>query len=215
MEVYLSEEERVEALKRWWKENGQSVVTGVLMGALIVVGWNIWQQRQLQQAYQASGLYQQMLEAMDAKKNDSAGQLAERIVEKHPATSYALYARLFAAKLKVDAGDLVGARKFLDDALAQTKDQALKHIVRIRLGRVLLAQGEYESGLVMIKDGLQQQPGEYQALYQELRGDLLLALQRKDEAREAYQQARNLGNQSRLLEMKLDDLSVVASAKKT
>ena len=38
MDVYTSEDEQVEALKKWWKENGKSVIGGVIIGAGLLFG---------------------------------------------------------------------------------------------------------------------------------------------------------------------------------
>ena len=38
MSSYLSEEEQVEALKKWWKDNGTSVIAGVVLGFGIIFG---------------------------------------------------------------------------------------------------------------------------------------------------------------------------------
>ena len=60
MEIYETEEEQVAALKDWWKENGTSVITGVIAAVLIVAGWNFWQSHQKDKMSQASTVYQQL-----------------------------------------------------------------------------------------------------------------------------------------------------------
>ena len=54
MEIYETEEAQVEALKRWWKENGQSTIIGLVLGITIILGWNFWQEHKKNQAEQAS-----------------------------------------------------------------------------------------------------------------------------------------------------------------
>ena len=61
MDAYRTEEEQVEAIKRWWSENGKGVIAAVVIGVLGSVGWQSWQDRQVSQAEAASGIYQELL----------------------------------------------------------------------------------------------------------------------------------------------------------
>lgn len=211
METYLSEEERVEALQRWWKENKQSLFGGVLLGAAVIAGWNMWQGNRRATAEQASIVYQQMVKATEAKQTDAAAKLGERIIEQYGATAYAEYARLFLAKLKADAGDLAGAKKMLEEELAKSGDDNLKAVARLRLGRVMLAMGEVEPALKLLEPFTAAKLGKLAGLYEELRGDLYAAAKRPAEARNAYEKAKELGEASPLLELKLNDLPAAAS----
>ncbi|MBM4200610.1 MAG: tetratricopeptide repeat protein [Gammaproteobacteria bacterium] len=211
MEDYLTEEERVEALKRWWKENARSVLFGVGFGALIVAGWNVWQSRQQQTAEQASAMFQQLLKADDDKQPDAALKLSERLIEQFPSTSYALYGRLFGAKYKAERGDLAGARDLLLTILANSKDDNVRALARLRAGQVMAALNQEEDALKLIEAPDAKVPSTYQALYAELKGDLLLALTRTEEARTAYLQAKQLGQPSPVLELKLQDLAAPKS----
>lgn len=44
MNMQLTEEEQVEALKKWWKENGTAVIVGVVIGISAVVGFWKWRE---------------------------------------------------------------------------------------------------------------------------------------------------------------------------
>lgn len=207
MEDYLTEEERVEAVKRWWKENARSVLFGIGFGALLVAGWNFWQTKQSQTAEQASRAFQQLLKADEDKHADAALKLSERLMDQFPSTTYGVYGQLFAAKYKAERGDLAGAKALLLGILANSKDDNLRHLVRLRAGQVMLSLHEEEDALKMIEAPDAKVGGAYEGLYAELRGDLLLALTRADEARTAYERAKQLGQASPLLELKLQDLA--------
>ena len=68
MEIYDTEEEQLDAVKRWWKENGQSTIIGLVFGIAIILGWNYWQDHKKVQAEQASALYSQLIQAIGAEK---------------------------------------------------------------------------------------------------------------------------------------------------
>ncbi|WP_045225312.1 YfgM family protein [Methyloterricola oryzae] len=207
MEIYLSEEERVEALKKWWKENAKAVMVGVALGLAIIAGWNAWKGSQRVKAEEASSLYQQLLKAVEAKQTEPATKLSERLIEQFQGTPYATYGTLFLARLKVQGGDLAGAKKALQDLSASVKDDSLKHLARVRLVRVMRAMGESEGALQLIAPLSRDKMGEFESLYEELKGDLYADLHRPDDARLAYEKARQLGESSPMLEVKINDLA--------
>ena len=212
MEIYETEEEQVAALKDWWKGNGSSVITGVVTAIIIVLGWNFWQSYQQDKMLQASALYEQIIKAEKASQFESVDKMANRLDSNYNSTAYATYALLFAAKAKVEQQDLVGAKEQLQLAVMSSDDSELTHVARTRLIRVLLALQEYEQGLEIIADVDQSSLGGFEAIYEELKGDLYVAMGRVGEARTAYQAALSAGQSSPLLQFKLDDLTSSDSA---
>jgi predicted negative regulator of RcsB-dependent stress response len=209
VEFYESEDQRVEALKKWWKDNSSSVVMGLAVGLAVLSGWNLWQNHQKQKSEEASGLYQQLLKAVDAKQADPAIKLAERIIDQHQGTAYATYATLFEARLKVDAGDMAGAKKVLGDLLASSKDDNIKHLARLRLAQVLLALNEIDPALRLLEPLKSRDMGKYESRYEALKGDLYAAQQRTSEAQAAYERAKETGEAAPILDMKINNLAVV------
>ncbi|WP_404358127.1 tetratricopeptide repeat protein [Methylotuvimicrobium sp. KM1] len=204
MAIYETEEEQVEALKRWWKENGRSTITGVIVGIVIIVGWNIWQDYKQNQALQASALYAQLLNAQNEGNLESAEKIAERIQDQFGGTAYNDYAGLFDAKIKVQQGDLAAAQQSLE-AVAKKGSDEIAQVARLGLIRIFLAKGEYEQGLQMIAEA--KYSDGFSGAYEELKGDLYVALDRLGEARTAYQAALRSGHKSPLLQFKLDDIT--------
>ena len=206
MEIYETEEEQLEAFKRWWKENGQSTIIGLVLGIAIILGWNFWQDHKKTQAQQASALYSQLVQAIEADKKDSAEKLAERIKENYPKTEYAAYSALLMAKVKVQQGDVAKAQAILKD-IAAGSNKELSNIAKIRQVRLMLASGEYEQGLKLINDVDPATSSSFSGNYDELVGDLYVALDRLDQARSSYQKALENGYKSPLLQLKIDDLT--------
>lgn len=206
MEIYDTEEEQVEALKRWWKENGTSTIVGLVVGIAIILGWNYWRDHKKEQAAQASVIYDQLLKAVDDNQKDSIDKLAGRIQEQFGATEYAAYSGLVQAKLKADQGDFAAAKEILKNVAAKSNKE-LSNIAKIRLVRLMLATGEYEQGLQLINDVDAEAGSSFSGNYDELVGDLYVALDRLDEARTSYQNALRNGHQSPLLQFKIDDLT--------
>lgn len=211
MAIYDTEEEQLEALKSWWKENGQSSIIGVLLGIALIVGWNYWRDYKRDQAEQASSLYIQLMKALDENKKESANKIAERVQEQFTNNEYAHYSGFMQAKLKVEQGDLAGAKELLKKIAAQS-DKELSNIAKLRLVRLMMAAGEFEQGLQLISEIDPATETSFSGSYDELTGDLLVALDRIDEARTSYEKALRSGHQSPLLKLKTDDLTAPEKA---
>jgi predicted negative regulator of RcsB-dependent stress response len=206
VEIYDTEEEQVEALKRWWKANGQSTIAGLIVGIALILGWNYWQGYKKERALQASALYDQLMKTLNEDNKDSAEKMAERLQEQFQATPYASYAGLFQAKIKVQQGDIAAAKQVLEK-IARDSNNELSNVAKLRLVRLMLAAGEYEQGLKLIAEVDPSSASSFSGNYDELVGDLYVALDRLDEARTSYQKALRDGYQSPFLQAKIDDLT--------
>lgn len=206
VEVYESEEAQVEALKAWWKENGTAVIVGAVLGFSILGGWNFWQAQQHQQAEQASTLYSELLNEVQTNQVEAAKNTSQSLINAHDDLAYADYARLIQSKLEIDAGDFVVAKELLTTQM-QDSDLELQNVARIRLVRLMLANSEYEQGLQLISEVNLANSGSFDAIYDELTGDLYVALDRLGEARTAYEKVLRSGQASPLLQFKLDDIT--------
>lgn len=190
MEQYRTEEEQVEALRRWWQENGRSTVVAVIIGVSAVFGWQTWQGNELRKQEDASDLYQALLRvgADDVSAPSQDGiDLAEQLKHDFGGSTYAQFAALHLAKVAVRAGDLAEAQMQLRWVLGKaSKGSDVARIAQLRLARVLASSGDSEQALVILADA---GPGSYGASYAIAQGDIFLAAGRKDEARDAYSRA--------------------------
>jgi len=207
MEIYDTEEEQVAAIKRWWKENGMSTIAGVVVGAVLIVGFDFWQSNAKEQAGQASALYDQLQISMSKENTDSVVAISKKITEEHGSSAYASYADLLLAKTKVQQNDLDAAKSILEKLMISASSNELKNIARLRFIKLLYATGENEKGLKLIAEADQVTAKGFSASYDELKGDLYVALDRLGEARTAYQSALRAGAKSPLLQFKLDDIT--------
>lgn len=188
MSVHASEKEQVEALRSWWKENGRSVVTGVLLGVAALVGGKAWFNYQDSQSVNASNIYSQMMAAASTDgQEDQAQAAADELISNYSRSGYAPLAALLLARQAVDAGELAVARAQLQWALDHARSAEVAHIARTRLVRVLIAEQQYtdaEQVLAAVGDS-----GSFAYLYSELRGDLAQAQGRPAAAAAAYREA--------------------------
>jgi predicted negative regulator of RcsB-dependent stress response len=203
--VYDSDDEQVEALKKWWNENGRSIVVGAVLGLGAVFGWQAWTQHQEQVASQASLRYEKMSQAIQAGNVESVLKQGEKIITEWPESSYAVFASLDMAKIQLGQGDSTAAKKQYEWVLANSGDASLKQMARLRLARILLSENSIDKAeAVAAKADKDSYNGEFAAL----RGDIARAKQDYAAARNAYLEALNgdVGNR-RMIQMKLDDLA--------
>lgn len=209
MEVYETEEQQLEALKRWWKANGLSTIIGVIVGVILIVGWNLWQDYQQDRMNSASLLYEQLVSAVAQENHESVEKISQQLRENFASTAYASFAGLLLAKSKVQQGDMDGAKVILQQIMSDGYSSEIKNVARIRVIRLMLATADYEAGLQLIAEADVSESQGFQAIYDELKGDLYMALDRLGEARTAYQSAMRSGQSSPLVPFKLDDISAV------
>ena len=207
MEIYDTEEEQVAAIKRWWKQNGTSTIAGVVIGIAIIFGWNYYKENAKDKANQTSALYDQLQISLSKGNNESVQKIAEKISNDHGSTAYASYAALLLAKTKVQQNDLEAAKSILEQQMNSAGSNEIRSLARIRLVKLLKATGEYEKGLQLIAEVDPVTTKGFSASYDELTGDLYVALDRLGEARTAYQTALREGADSALLQFKLDDIT--------
>ncbi|HWP94502.1 MAG TPA: tetratricopeptide repeat protein [Gammaproteobacteria bacterium] len=213
MDAYHAEQEQIEALKRWWKENATFVITGLVIGALAVFGWRAWQAHEIERAAAASLTYERLWDAVERGDREQAEALGRTLREDYAATPYAVHGALALAGTAVTAGDLDRALAELEWALDHVDDPALAPLIRLRHARVLLARNEPQAALDTLAAG--GDAGRFAPLHDEVRGDAWLALGKVAEARAAYQRALEAlasdasaipDADAGLIRMKLEDL---------
>ncbi|MDX9873662.1 MAG: tetratricopeptide repeat protein [Spongiibacteraceae bacterium] len=222
MDVYRTEEEQLEAVKRWLRTNGVGLVVAIGLALALTFGWRYWNERQEMLRDQGGARYEALLQAVeqarqsgDSDARTTAQTLAMQMKNDFKGNAYGTVGALFAAALAVDAGDLDAAAGELRWILEQRSDPVLAALARYRLARVVLAQGEPGEALEILGTG---DPQGYAAVYEQLRGDILLAQGNRDGARAAYEKARTLYQETEalpgdpLLELKLHDLGAGRSA---
>ena len=208
MDIHRTEEEQVEAIKTWWKENGTSVIVGVVLGIAVIFGVRYWFDYQKAQTQQASALYTQILSSLVNNK-EKAESLASDMAANYSSTPYASLTALNLAKIKVDGKDYVGAQAYLQWILDNSTDQGFQHVARIRLARLLLETNKLDDAEKLLKGIVAMG---FSSEYAELRGDIFRLQGSQIQALENYRLAQGDSQPSsqrhQLLQMKIDDLTV-------
>lgn len=221
MSVHLTEEEQVEALKRWWKENGKFILIAVVVSVSAYFLWTGWKDKQHAQAEAASARYDSLVKLVKVEPGKTLSDadrttaefIANELKEKNDKSIYGVGAAFFLAKLAVDAGNLDKAVTELQWVLAAKPDVATTQLAHVRLARVYIAKQAYTEALAQIAD----EPSRaFAGEYSEVRGDILKAQGNKEAALTAYEKALadtdpQAQERVSILQMKADELKSPAA----
>jgi predicted negative regulator of RcsB-dependent stress response len=208
-----TEDEQLAALKRWWSDNGNSLLIGIGAALAIVFGWKAYQNSVIQEKTAASMKYQELVTVatrndFDSEEGETVSFLADQLKEEFEGSEYSLYAALFLAKEFVEDKNFEGASEQLNWVLANTEDSRLKHIVNARLARVLSAQDKHTDALALLTPTEES----FKASYLEISGDIKQRQGDTEGAIEAYKSAFALVKATPqaqpLLAVKLSDLGI-------
>ena len=216
MASYESDEEQIEALKRWWKENGGSLLTGTVIVLVVLFGSRQWEGAQLAKAEEASDLYENLIPLVaDFQTNglDDSGIATlevfyNQLRNDHTDTIYTRYGAMLMASVYVAQENYDQASAELNWILdnpelgfLQKAEEELFLSARLRLARVMLAQGQAQQALDLI---IAVEPLELGASYAEVQGDAYLQLGQIEQARSAYERAIAAGQgNNNFIELKL------------
>lgn len=212
MDVYTTEDEQIAAMKKWWNENWMSLLGGVLIGSAVLIGGKYWLDSKGHHAEMASYEFETLVQALNANKSEQAAEKAALLLGEYVDTPYAGLASLAMAKIKTESDDLVAAKSHLRWAMDNATQDEVKHIAKIRMARVLLAEAKYDDALAMLNEI---KSGPQKAGIEELKGDIYVAKGETEAARRAYNvalvaldtAAASVSSRARnFLQIKLDDL---------
>ncbi|MDU7463167.1 MAG: YfgM family protein [Haemophilus haemolyticus] len=204
MAYSIEEEQEINQLKDWWKENGKTIIVAFILGVGGMFGWRYWQSHQAEQIAQASAQYDALI--YSAQQDEQAKKAnIEQFVQANSKTAYAVFALLDEAKKATEKQDFAAAELNLNQALTQSQDEVLTSIVALRLSAVQFQLGQLDNALTT----LNQVKGEsFNARKAILTGDIQVAKGDKVAAKNSFEQAQQSGSQleQQMAKMKLNNL---------
>ncbi|MGA8862218.1 MAG: tetratricopeptide repeat protein [Gallionella sp.] len=203
----LQEQEQMEALKAWWKDNRNHLLGALLIVVVAVGGWRGWQYYQNKHASGAAALYQQLIEQLASNDPKRINDAAAAVTDKFGSTAYAARAELLAARVNDLSNDRARAETQLQWVIDNAREDTLKDVARLRLAALMLDDKHFSEALALLDT---KHPESFDGLYADLKGDVLSAQGKTDEARSSYKLAyEKIDPQSvyrNLIQMKLDAL---------
>jgi len=202
----LEEQEQLDELKAWWKTYGKMVsnlVIGLLVAYAAYQGWTYYQTKQ---AVNASTEYQ-ALQVVDTRDTKSFQAKAAVLMEKYSATPYAGRAAVLAAKANYEANQIKSAKAQLEWAISNAKETSVSAIASLQLANILAEENNFDAALKVLEA---KHDAGFDGLFLDLKGDVLLGLGKRDEAKAAYELALTKldaqGRYRHLTQQKIDSL---------
>lgn len=186
MADYATEDEQLEALKRWWEENARSVIFGIILAVVGVSGWQGWQWYTDTQSENAASVYRQIQNQMPMGDPTQVLGAAETLRSDFGRTNYAALGAMAAARVLARQGDYTGAADWLEWVVDNAREDSLQAIARVRLARVLGEQGDTDAALDLLRSDA---PPGWAAMHREVSGDLFAMRGDHEQAAEEYEQA--------------------------
>jgi predicted negative regulator of RcsB-dependent stress response len=205
---YLTDDDRVMIIRKWWDANGTTLIVTVLLAIAAVVGWRWYNDHVESRELAASAEYQSYLEARQrGAKPDEVAPILAKLEKEFPSSSYRAFALFYQSYDAVVGDDLPKATEYLETVIKDVADSHLRDIARLRLARLQVQTTNYDGALATLRAV----GGEgFRSYVAELKGDILIAQHKPDEAREAYQAAKAAADPNDpqpVLDMKLVDLA--------
>ena len=185
MALDLEEQEQVDELKALWKKYGTYITRGVIAFFVLYGLFQGWGYYQTKQSLGASELYQSIV-VLDEKNTKDILEKSQKLMDDYSGTPYAGRAAILFAKASYLEGNKDKAKEKLDWARSHAKESATESIALIQLGQILVEEKKYEDALKKVNEVDNEG---YLGLSNDLKGDILNAMGKKEEAKKAYQEA--------------------------
>ena len=203
MSDHLSDEEQIEKVKAWLKENGMSIVAGVVIALGGIFGLQYWKSYQAQKAAMGADAYDTFLAVAGSGDTTKTASALDALQQEYGDTTYARLAVLEMARQQVEAGELDAARATLEEARGGHPDASIIPVIDLRLARVLMAQEKYDEALALL-GGIGGDA--FAAEVASLRGQIAYRQGRRDEARAALEEAQEKGATDEIIQYLLTEL---------
>jgi len=185
MALDLEEQEQVDALKVLWERFGSYITWGVIAFFVLYAIFQGWGYFQTKQSFGASELYQSIV-VLDEKNTKDILQKSQKLMDDYSGTPYAGRAAILFAKASYLEGNKDKSKEKLAWAASHAKESATESIALIQLGQILVEEKKYEDALKKVNEVDNEG---YLGLSNDLKGDILNAMGKKEEAKKAYQEA--------------------------
>ena len=207
IEGYETEEQQVDAIKQWWKENGNTLIIGAVVGLAGLWGWRFYNDSVVEGQEKASAAYTDMLVKFDAQGSDADLGQIQSFISENSSSNYAVLASLLLAKEAVAKKDFELAKTQLMQLQGQNEYAPLDPVINLRLARVEVELGQLTEALATL--ALIAEEG-FIAKAEQIKGTVYLKQGDVNNARVAFQSAidASQGRVDPILQLQFDDIAI-------
>ncbi len=210
---YTTEEQQLEAIKKWFKKYGNQLSWVVLIFALAFSGGYYWRHHRQVLQTQASEQYLSLLLGVEKKEKETIESRGQHLKENYPNSVYATLGAFVLATNALEEKKYDVAEQNYQWILDNSNQPKFKSLARLRMMRLLIAQNKFKEALGYYNE---KEADGFLTLMTELKGDILYQQKDLAGARSAYEKAMKEapeeGLHGILLKMKLNELGASTDA---
>ncbi|RLA07771.1 MAG: hypothetical protein DRQ51_04860 [Gammaproteobacteria bacterium] len=202
---YETEEQQIDAIKKWWQENGKAVITGIVLGFSLIGGWQYYGIWQKQQSSLASSFYEKSYRGLTEKNHIAINENTKILKEDYSSSIYVSLSSLLEAKSFVIDKKYKEAQLSLE-WVVKNANKDISLLARVRLARVLQQQKKFNEALKVLQID---HPLSFSTLFAETMGDIYKDIKQNKKAQESYIRALSSAKNpkvSEILNIKLDSV---------
>jgi predicted negative regulator of RcsB-dependent stress response len=141
---YETEEEQVEAIKNWWKQNGTQLLLGILVIVLVYTGWQYWQNKKYAESVYASSVFEAMQVRAEQGQLGDVAREGLKLMEEQPDSPYSTGVALLLAKFYMEKGEKDRVVENYQWAVEHASDASLKTVAQLRFARYYADQKQFD-----------------------------------------------------------------------
>ncbi len=165
----------------WLEDNYKGLLLGLFLGLSILFGYKSLLSSQNSAQLELSRQFDIAVNNFQKGKTDQIIEYAKMNMTDNPENIYTALANLYSAKAMYSDNKLDEAYIFLDHIISNTSDSDIINLAKYRKAKILIEQSDYSTALNILTS-----LDNYQHI--ELRGDIYLLQNNKNEALNHYNQ---------------------------
>lgn len=203
-ENYTEEEDK---LINWFKENYINMIIGIVVGTVLVLGYNYQQDDVLSNQYEISLKYEKALANYQENKYSDILALSQELSKTDPKNIYTSLANLYSAKIYHDKKQYDKALTSLNYIVENSQSDEILNIAKLRSARILIYLKRYDEAkaiIISIDNYITQ------AIPAELLGDVEYYSNNLKEAKKIYQLSLKnemTPNKRKIIENKINSIN--------
>ena len=146
-ENYTEEEDK---LISWFKDNYINMIIGIVVGAVLVLGYNYQQDDVLSNQYEISLKYEKALANYQENKYSDILALSQELSKTDPKNIYTSLANLYSARIYHDKKQYDKALTSLNYIVENSQSNEILNIAKLRSARILIYLKRYDEAKAII-----------------------------------------------------------------